>query len=118
MPYRCSDCARYFSLRTGTVMERSPIPLHKWMIAAFLLLRGKGVSSLQLARDLDITQKSAWFMNHRLREAMRNEDAMFSGPSKSTRPTSGARTRTATGTSGQRPTTAGGPTTRHPSWAS
>ena len=55
MPYRCSDCGKYFSLRTGTAMERSPIPLHKWMIAAFHLLRGKGVSSLQLACDLGIT---------------------------------------------------------------
>lgn len=80
MPYRCGDCGKYFSLRTGTVMERSPIPLHKWMIASFLLLRGKGVSSLQLARDLGITQKSAWFMLHRLRHAMRDGEALFAGP--------------------------------------
>lgn len=80
MPYRCGDCSKYFSLRTGTVMERSPIPLHKWLVASFLMIRGKGVSSVQLAKDLGITQKSAWFMAHRLRLAMTSEHGMFAGP--------------------------------------
>ena len=60
-------------------MERSPIPLHKWLVGAFLMIRGKGVSSLQLARDLGITQKSAWFMGHRLRYAMKSDGGMFAG---------------------------------------
>ena len=80
MPYRCCECKKYFSLRTGSVMERSQIPLHKWLVAAFLMMRGKGVSSVQLGRDLGITQKSAWFMAHRLRYAMKSECGMFSGP--------------------------------------
>ena len=80
MPYRCGECKKFFSLRTGTVMERSPIPLHKWLVASFLMLRGKGVSSVQLARDLGITQKSAWFMAHRLRHAMKSDYGMFEGP--------------------------------------
>lgn len=57
MPYHCGECRKYFSLRTGTVMERSQIPLHKWLVAAFLRIRSKGVSSRQLAKDLGITQK-------------------------------------------------------------
>ena len=60
-------------------MERGPIPLHKWLVGAFLMIRGKGVSSLQLARDLGITQKSARFMGHRLRYAMKSDGGMFSG---------------------------------------
>ena len=60
------------------MIERSPIPLHKWLICAFLMIRSKGVSSLQLARDLVITQDSAWFMAHWLR-SIRSECGMFFG---------------------------------------
>ena len=81
MPYRCGDCKRYFSLRTGSIMERSNLPLQKWLIAGFLLLtRPKGVSSVQLGKDLGITQKTAWFLGHRLRTGIKGEIEMFKGP--------------------------------------
>jgi hypothetical protein len=64
---------RQFSLKTGTVMEDSPIPLEKWLPAMWLLSNCKnGISSYEMARDLGITQKSAWFMLHRIRLAMRS----------------------------------------------
>jgi transposase-like protein len=64
---------RQFTLKTGTVMEESPIPLEKWLPAMWLLSNCKnGISSYELARDLGITQKSAWFMLHRIRLAMKS----------------------------------------------
>ncbi|MDE0709327.1 MAG: IS1595 family transposase, partial [bacterium] len=73
MPYRCSACRKYFSVRTGTVMESSKLPLRKWVIALFLCTTNlKGVSSMKLHRDLDITQKTAWFMLGRIREGWDN----------------------------------------------
>ena len=83
MPYRCSDCRSYFSVRTGTVMERSKIPLRKWVIAFYLEVTSpKGVSSMRIHRELGISQKSAWFMLHRIREALMNggKVAPFAGP--------------------------------------
>ena len=79
--YRCAEkeCRKDFTVTTGTVMERSKIPLHKWMMAFYLLNASKkGVSSHQLHRALGITYQSAWFMTHRIREAMR--DGGFTGP--------------------------------------
>jgi transposase-like protein len=68
--YRCNQCAEDFTVRTGTVMERSHIPLHKWLYAMYLLVTArKGISSLQLSKQIGVTQKSAWFLLHRLREA-------------------------------------------------
>jgi transposase-like protein len=68
--YRCNRCKEDFTVRTGTIFERSHIPLHKWLYAMYLLVTArKGVSSLQLAKEIGITQKSAWFVLHRLREA-------------------------------------------------
>lgn len=70
MPYRCSACRSYFSVRTGTVMESSRLPLRKWVIALYLCSTNlKGVSSMKLHRDLGVTQKTAWFMLGRIREA-------------------------------------------------
>ena len=70
MPYRCAACRKYFSVRTGTVMESSRLPLRKWVFAMYLCSTNlKGVSSMKLHRDLDITQKTAWFMLGRIREA-------------------------------------------------
>ena len=69
-PTGAGACRKHFSVRTGTVMERSKIPLQKWVVGIFLHLSSlKGVSSMKLHRDLKITQKSAWFMLHRIREA-------------------------------------------------
>src|SRR5258708_3938497 len=61
-----------FSLKTGTIFEDSPIALEKWLCAAWLLMSCKnGISSYELHRGLKVTQKTAWFMNHRIRLAMR-----------------------------------------------
>ena len=68
--YRCNACKTDFTVRTGTIFERSHIPLHKWVYAMYLLVTArKGISSLQLAKQIGVTQKSAWFMLQRLREA-------------------------------------------------
>ena len=82
MPYWCSDCRCYFSVRTGTAIASSKIPLRKWAIAIYLCLTSlKSVSSMKLHRDLDISQKSAWFMLHRLREAwVPTGNDQFAGP--------------------------------------
>lgn len=69
--YHCGDCRRKFTVRTGSIYERSHIPLHKWVLATHLLCASKkGMSAHQLHRMLGITYKSAWFMEHRIREAM------------------------------------------------
>lgn len=70
MPYRCRDCRKHFSVRTGTVLAESKIPLHKWLMAIYIMTTArKGISSMQMARELGITQKSAWFLAQRIREA-------------------------------------------------
>ena len=70
MPWWCSDCRKYFSVKTGTVMEGSNFPLRKWAIGIYLCLTSlKSMFSMKLHRDLKIGQKAAWFMLHRLREA-------------------------------------------------
>lgn len=71
--YRCAEkaCRKDFTVRVGTVFEDSPIKLHKWLLAAYLVCSSKkGISSHQLHRMLGVTYKTAWFMSHRLREAM------------------------------------------------
>ena len=70
MPYWCSDCRSYFSIKTGTPMQSSKISLRKWVIGLYLMTTNlKGVSSMKLHRDLGITQSCAWHMGHRIREA-------------------------------------------------
>ena len=69
MPYWCRDCSRYFSVRTGTVLQSSRLPLRKWAFAVWLYVtRPKGISSVQLSKDLNVTQKTSWYMLHRLRQ--------------------------------------------------
>jgi transposase-like protein len=69
MAYRCKDCRRHFSVRTGTVLAESRLPLQKWLLAIFMLTSArKGIPSTQMARELGITQKSAWFLAQRIRE--------------------------------------------------
>jgi transposase-like protein len=69
--FLCNDCREKFTCRTGTVMERSHIPVHKWLLAIHLMSASKkGMSAHQLHRMLGITYKSAWFLAHRIREAM------------------------------------------------
>ena len=72
MPFRCRDCRKRFSVRTGTVMQSSKLSFQVWVIATYLMTTSlKGVSSMKLHRDLNITQKAAWFLAHRLRDAWR-----------------------------------------------
>ena len=81
MPYRCRDCRKRFSVKTGTVMEGSNLGYQTWALASYLLTTNlKGVSSMKLHRDLGITQKSAWHLAHRLREAWNDEGEEFTGP--------------------------------------
>jgi transposase-like protein len=69
MPYRCRDCRQHFSVRTGTVLAESRLPLHKWLMATYMMTTArKGIPSTQMARELGITQKSAWFLAQRIRE--------------------------------------------------
>lgn len=68
--YRCNACKLDFTIRTGTIFERSHVPLHKWLYAMYLLVTArKGISSMQLAKEIGIRQASAWFVLQRLREA-------------------------------------------------
>ncbi len=84
MPYWCSDCRSYFSVKTGTPLACSKIPLRKWAIAIYLCLTSlKSISSMKLHRDLDISQKAAWFMIHRIREAWMpdaDDGVLYDGP--------------------------------------
>lgn len=78
--YKCNECAKPFSVTVGTVFERSKIALNKWVLATHLMAASKkGMSAHQLHRMLGVTYKTAWFMAHRIREAMK-EDVASSGP--------------------------------------
>ena len=81
MPYWCPDCRTYFSVKTGTVMQSSKLPLRKWAISIYQVSTSlKGVSSMKLHHDLGIAQKNAWHMLHRIRKAMESDDPLFGGP--------------------------------------
>lgn len=73
--FLCNDCRDKFTVRTGTVMERSHVPLHKWLLATHLMAASKkGMSAKQMERMLGVTYKTAWFLCHRIREAMDGAD--------------------------------------------
>jgi transposase-like protein len=84
--FLCNVCRQKFTVRTGTVMERSHVPLHKWLLATHLMAASKkGVSAHQLHRMLGVTYKTAWFLAHRIREAMdeaNNPHEPLGGPVK------------------------------------
>ena len=81
MPYRCTGCQKRFSVKVGTALERSPLPLRKWVFAIYLEMTSlKGVSSMKLHRDIGVTQKTAWFMLHRIREAWGDLKETMDGP--------------------------------------
>ncbi len=81
MTHRCKDCRKWFSVRTGTVMQSSKLGLQVWVIAVYLLNTGlKGQASMKLHRDLGITQKAAWHLAHRIRESWEKQGGMFGGP--------------------------------------
>ena len=74
--YKCYACRKKFTVRVGTLYERSHVPIHKWLYATHLLCSSKkGISSHQLSRMLGVTYKTAWFMAHRIREAMTDRKA-------------------------------------------
>lgn len=76
MPFRCKSCRKHFSVRTGTMLAESRLPLQKWLLAIYILTNSKkGVSSLQLAEYLKCTQKTAWFLAHRIREAWTSKES-------------------------------------------
>ncbi len=78
--WKCRECRKQFTVRKGTIFEESHIPMHKWLQAIHLMVSSKkGISSHQLHRVLEITHKSAWFMSHRIREAMRTDGEMDFG---------------------------------------
>ena len=80
MPYRCKSCRKYFSVRVGTVLNNSNLPLLKWLIAIYILGNSKkGISSIKLAEYLGCTQKTAWFLAHRIREVWKSKDKKLSG---------------------------------------
>ena len=78
--YRCNQCKEDFTVRTGTIFERSHVPLHKWIYAMYLVVTArKGISSMQLAKEIGVTQKTAWFILGRLREARGDNFEKLSG---------------------------------------
>ena len=80
-PFRCRECRRHFSVKTGMLLHSSNLPLSKWAIAFFLYSTSlKGVSSMKLHRDLGISQKAAWYMGHRIRGMWDAAAEKFAGP--------------------------------------
>lgn len=78
--YRCARCKQDFTVKTGTIFGNSKIPLRKWFLTVYLLsVAKKGVSSVQLAREVGVTQKTAWFMDHRIREALKQGGGQLFG---------------------------------------
>jgi transposase-like protein len=72
--YRCNACKHDFTVRTNTIFERSHVELHRWIYAMYLLMTArKGITSLQLGKEIGVTQKTAWFMRGRIREACGND---------------------------------------------
>ena len=83
MPYWCTDCRSYFSIKTGTLLEYTQLPLRKWVYAIYLHLTSlKGISSMKLHRDIGVSQKTAWQMLQRIRKAFddSDDDDPFAGP--------------------------------------
>jgi transposase-like protein len=80
---QCNSCLGNFTVTVGTVFERSKVPLNKWLLAAFLMSSSKkGMSAHQVHRMLGVTYKTAWFMMHRIREAMKDDGSPLGGPGK------------------------------------
>jgi transposase-like protein len=72
--FKCADCKKQFTVRLGTIFEDSALPLQKWFMAIYLVMaHKKGISSVQLGKDIQVTQKTAWFVLHRIRYAIRTK---------------------------------------------
>lgn len=80
MGYKCAGCRKRFSVRTGTIMECSRLPLRTWLLAFYITTTArKGISSVQLAKELGVTQKSAWFLQQRIRAACAQRQSPLTG---------------------------------------
>ena len=81
-PYRCRSCRKDFSVKTDSLMHNSPLGYQTWLVAIYLITTGiKGTSSMKLHRDLGITQRSAWYLAHRIRENFEDQQIdPFAGP--------------------------------------
>ncbi len=78
-PWHCGACRKYFSVKVGTIMEASKIGLQKWLMVTYLMTTArKGISSCQVAREVGITQKTAWFLMQRIRESWNKDQGMLS----------------------------------------
>ena len=83
LPYRCKDCRKDFSIRTGSVMRRSHVSLDKWLLAMYLLSTSlEGISSRELASDLGIKQDAACLLAHKIRSAMEQGNGLFTNPAE------------------------------------
>ncbi|MDR0498588.1 MAG: IS1595 family transposase, partial [Holophagales bacterium] len=78
--YICATCEKTYTVRTGTIFERSHVDLHKWLFAIYLVCTArKGISSLQLSKEIGVTQKTAWFMLQRIRQACEDDNGNDDG---------------------------------------
>ena len=78
--YHCRDCRKQFSCKTHTIMQGSPVPVRTWLYAMYKVsVAPKGISSLQMAKEIGVTQKTAWFMLQRIKEACGNHELELSG---------------------------------------
>jgi len=78
--HTCHDCKRSYSVLVGTIFESTKLPITKWFFAICLILNAKkGISSLQLARDLDVNKNTAWYLQRRIRKAMKDDDCILNG---------------------------------------
>ncbi len=80
-PYhKCNGCYKHFTVRSGTIFGKSHVQLHKWIYVMYLVVTArKGISSIQMAKEIGVTQKTAWFMLHRIREACGEDSLMLKG---------------------------------------
>ena len=75
--YKCGHCKKNSHIRSGTLMQDSPVPIRKWMFAVYQVVTArKGVSSLQLSKEIGVTQKTAWYMLQRIREACADDSKL------------------------------------------
>ena len=78
--YKCGNCKKKYSVTVGTFMENSNIPLSSWFMAIYVIAAHKaGISSIQLGKDIGVTQKSAWFLGHRIRKMFEEQHPLFTG---------------------------------------
>jgi len=94
--YKCKETGKYFNVKTNTIFDNTKLPLQKWFLAIWLVTgHKKGISSLQLGRDLDITQKSAWFMLGRIRQCFGLDNDQLEGEIEADETFVGGKTKTA-----------------------